>query len=452
MTTGKNSRSEILALARALEAGICSACSLVEEALGRITDPSGEGARSFVLVDTEGARKTAEHIDALRRTGHAPSPFAGIPISIKDLFDVRGQVTTAGSKVLRDTQPAPEDAPVVARLRQAGFIPVGRTNMTEFAYSGVGLNPHYGTPASIWDRKTRRIPGGSSSGAGVSVAEGVTPLALGTDTGGSCRVPAAYNGTVGFKPTHGALPSEGIWPLAPGFDVAGPLARTVTDAALAFALMAGHTPQVPAERPLSTMALGIPRDLVLEDLDPFVAETFEKTLLALSAAGAQLVEIDDITMPRIREHGIIAASEAWSVHADMLRRYGDSYDPRVRWRLSMGADITPEQVAEMQHLREEMISSFTASCGTCDAWIMPTVPNLPPPVSMLEADDETYAHLNFMALRNTFTANFLDACAISLPTTDISEPPVGFSVMAPAGRDHELLTIAAAIERVLSVR
>ncbi len=452
MTTGRNSRSEILALARALEDGSLSATALVDEALGRISDPGGEGARSFVLVDAEGARRAAERIDGLRRAGRASSPFAGIPFSVKDLFDVRGQVTTAGSKILRDAPPAREDAPVVARLRQAGFISVGRTNMTEFAYSGVGLNPHYGTPASIWDRKTRRIPGGSSSGAGVSVAEGTTPLALGTDTGGSCRVPAACNGTVGFKPTHGALPSEGIWPLAPGFDVAGPFARTVADAALAFDLMAGRTPQLPAERPLSTMVLGIPQDLVLDDLDPSVARAFERALSALSRAGAQLVEIRNFAMPRIREHGIIAASEAWSVHADMLRRHGDDYDPRVRWRLSMGENISPEQVAAMRRVREEMIGAFAASCGTCDAWVMPTVPNLPPPIAALEEDDDTYARLNFMALRNTFTANFLDACAISLPATAAGEPPVGFSVMAPGGRDHELLTIAAAIERTLPVR
>ena len=449
MTTGRNSRSEILALARGLEDGALSATALVDEALGRVSDPSGEGVRSFVLVDAEGARKAAERLDTLRHTGRAPSPFAGIPFSVKDLFDVRGQVTTAGSKVLRNAPPAREDASVVARLRQAGFISIGRTNMTEFAYSGVGLNPHYGTPASIWDRKTRHIPGGSSSGAGVSVAEGMTPLALGTDTGGSCRVPAAYNGTVGFKPTHGALPSEGIWPLAPGFDVAGPFARTVTDAALAFDLMAGRTPRPPVERPPSSMVLGIPQDLVLEDLDPPVATAFEKALSALSRAGAQLVEIHNITMPRIREQGIIAASEAWSVHADMLRRHGDAYDPRVRWRLSMGKDISPERVAAMQRMREEMTGAFAASCGICDAWIMPTVPNLPPPIAALEEDDETYARLNFMALRNTFTANFLDACAISLPATATGEPPVGFSMMAPAGRDHELLTIAAAVERIL---
>jgi len=313
MTTGRNSRSGILELARALQDDALSAVTLVEETLGRIADPAGEGARCFVLVDAENAREAAKEIDAQRRAGRSPSPFAGIPFSVKDLFDVRGQVTTAGSKILRDGPPASADAPVVARLKRAGFISVGRTNMTEFAYSGVGLNPHHGTPASIWDRKTRRIPGGSSSGAGVSVAEGVTPLALGTDTGGSCRVPAAYNGTVGFKPTHGALPSEGIWPLAPSFDVAGPFTRTVTDAALAFD--------------------GIPQDLVLDDLDPPVAEAFEKALSALSRAGVQLVEIRNVSMPRIREHGIIAASEAWSIHADLLRRHADAYDPRVRWRL-----------------------------------------------------------------------------------------------------------------------
>jgi len=449
MTTGRNSRSEILDLARDLETGSRTARSLVEEALARIADPAGEGARSFVLVDGDGARRAADHVDALRRAGRAPSPFAGIPFSVKDLFDVRGQVTTAGSKLLRTAPPAEKDAPVVAELRRAGLVSVGRTNMTEFAYSGVGLNPHYGTPASVWDRRTRRIPGGSSSGAGVSVAEGTTPLALGTDTGGSCRVPAAYNGTVGFKPTHDALPSKGIWPLAPGFDVAGPLARTVTDAAIAFDLMKGRTPRLPPGRAPSTIILGIPQDMVLEDLDPPVAEAFGKALSALSGAGVRLVEIRGHAMPRIREHGIIAASEAWSVHAEMLRRHGDAYDPRVRWRLSMGADIAPEQLAATRRVRAEMIAAFSTSCTACDAWVLPTVPNLPPPISALE-DDESYAGLNFLALRNTFVANFLDACAISLPATPAGAPPVGFSIMAPAGRDRDLLVTAAAAERILS--
>ena len=218
----------LASLAADLDSGRTSARKLVEECLSKIAEPSGEGERAFIHVDKEGALGAADAMDRLRKAHAAPSPFAGIPVSIKDLFDIKGQVTRAGSRALEeDCTPADADAPVVARLRRAGFIVIGRTNMTEFAYSGIGINPHYGTPKSTWNRSVGHVPGGSSSGAAVSVADGMAHGALGTDTGGSCRIPAAFNGIVGFKPTQRRVPLDGGVPLSSSLDSFGPLARTV---------------------------------------------------------------------------------------------------------------------------------------------------------------------------------------------------------------------------------
>ena len=225
-------------LAADLDSGRTSARKLVDECLAKIADSSGEGARVFIHVDAEAAIEAAEAMDRLREVKAAPSPFAGIPVSIKDLFDIKGQVTRAGSRALEDSAPAEADAPVVARLRRAGFIVIGRTNMTEFAYSGIGINPHFGTPKSAWNRNVGHVPGGSSSGAAVSVADGMAHGALGTDTGGSCRIPAAYNGIVGFKPTQRRVPLDGGVPLSFTLDSFGPLARIVACCAVLDAVLA----------------------------------------------------------------------------------------------------------------------------------------------------------------------------------------------------------------------
>ena len=228
----------LAALADDLENGRTSARKLVDDCLARIADPSGEGVRAFIHVDAEAAIEAAEAMDRLREVKAAPSRFAGIPVSIKDLFDIRGQVTRAGSRALDDSAPAEADAPVVARLRRAGFVVIGRTNMTEFAYSGIGINPHYGTPKGAWQRSVGHVPGGSSSGAAVSIADRMAHGALGTDTGGSCRIPAAYNGIVGFKPTQRRVPLEGGVPLSSTLDSFGPLARTARCCAVLDAVLA----------------------------------------------------------------------------------------------------------------------------------------------------------------------------------------------------------------------
>ena len=282
----------LASLADDLDSGRTSARKLVDECLARIADPAGEGARAFIHVDAEAAIEAAEAMDRLREVKAAPSRFAGIPVSIKDLFDIKGQVTRAGSRALDDSPPAEADAPVVARLRRAGFVVIGRTNMTEFAYSGIGINPHYGTPKSAWQRSVGHVPGGSSSGAAVSVADGMAHGALGTDTGGSCRIPAAYNGIVGFKPTQRRVPLDGGVPLSFTLDSFGPLARTVACCAVLDAVLADE-PIAPLQpRPIKGMRLAVPTTVALDDLDDAVAQTFERALETLSRQGALIERIE----------------------------------------------------------------------------------------------------------------------------------------------------------------
>src|ERR1700710_825521 len=289
-------------LADALASGRTTARKLVDDCLAKIADPSGEGQRAFIHVDAEAAIEAAEAGDRRREVKAAPSPFAGIPVSVKDLFDIRGRVTRAGSRALEDSVPAAADAPVVARLRRAGFVVIGRTNMTEFAYSGIGINPHYGTPKGAWQRGTGHVPGGSSSGAAVSVVDGMAHGALGTDTGGSCRIPAAYNGIVGFKPTQRRVPLDGAVPLSFTLDSIGPLARTVACCAVLDAVLANEpvTPLQP--RQVRGMRLAVPNTVALDDLDAEVARTFERALQTLSRQGAL---IERVEVPEFLDVGVV---------------------------------------------------------------------------------------------------------------------------------------------------
>ena len=278
--------------AQALADGSTTSRALVEECLARIADPDGEGARAFIKVHAEQARAMADAMDALRRVGRAPSRYAGIPISLKDLFDIAGEPTPAGSRALADAPPAAAHAPVVQRMLAAGFVPMGRTNMTEFAFSGLGINPHYGTPRSPWDRAAGRIPGGSSSGTAVSVSDGMAVAGLGTDTGGSCRIPAAFCGIVGYKPTARRVPITGVLPLAPSLDSVGPLAPSVACCAVIDAVLAGETPiAAGAGRRLTGCAWRCRKPSCSMDMDATVAAAFDRALSTLSRAGARIVHM-----------------------------------------------------------------------------------------------------------------------------------------------------------------
>jgi aspartyl-tRNA(Asn)/glutamyl-tRNA(Gln) amidotransferase subunit A len=440
-------------LADDLEAGRTTARKLVEECIARIADPTGEGQRTFIHVDKEAALDAADAMDRLRKAKAPPSRFAGIPVSIKDLFDIKGQVTRAGSRALEDSAPAEADAPVVARLRRAGFIVIGRTNMTEFAFSGIGINPHYGTPKGAWKRSEGHIPGGSSSGAAVSVLDGMAHGALGTDTGGSCRIPAAYNGIVGYKPTQRRIPLDGGVPLSFSLDSYGPLARTVRCCAILDAVLADEPVTPLRPRPIKGMRLAVPTTIVLDDLDDAVARTFDRVLKALSKAGA---EIEHIEVPELLDAGPInskggfAAAESYAWHRYLLASKGDDYDPRVSGRILRGEGISAADYIDMLNARRSLISRINARLAPYDALVLPTTANTPPRIADL-ADDKAFTTANMRSLRNCAMINLIDGCAISLPAHREGEVPVGFMLAAPGGTDRRIFEIAAAMEGVIRV-
>ena len=443
----------LASLADDLESGRTSARKLVDECLARIADPSGEGARTFIHVDAEAAIEAAEAMDRLREVKAAPSPFAGIPVSIKDLFDIRGQVTRAGSRALEDSAPAEADAPVVARLRRAGFVVIGRTNMTEFAYSGIGINPHFGTPKGTWQRSVGHVPGGSSSGAAVSVADQMAYGALGTDTGGSCRIPAAYNGIVGFKPTQRRVPLEGGVPLSFTLDSFGPLARTAQCCATLDAVLANE-PIVPLQpRPIRGMRLAVPTTIALDELEDGVARTFERALDVLSRHGAQIerIEVPEfLDVAPMNAKGGFAAAESYAWHRYLIVSKGDVYDPRVASRILRGESLTAADYVDLLGARKSLIARATVRLAPYDALVLPTTANTPPRIADL-ADDKVFAKANLLSLRNCTLINMIDGCAISLPCHREGEVPVGLMLAASGGADRRILELAAAMEAVIRV-
>lgn len=447
------SRRTLAALAEDLATDRTTSRKLVEDCLARIADPQGEGSRAFISVDTAGARAAADAMDLRRKAGKAPTRFAGIPISIKDLADIEGQTTTAGSRALADAAPAKADAPVVARLKHAGFTVIGRTNMTEFAYSGLGINPHYGTPVSPYDRAAKRVPGGSSSGAAVSVADGMAYGALGTDTGGSCRIPAAFCNVVGYKPTAHRVPTAGAVPLSTTLDSIGPLARSVACCTSLDAVMAGEPESELKPAALAGLKLLVPETMALEAMDEHVAATFDAALARLSKAGAKVTRaafpVFD-AIPALVRKGGFSASESYAWHRELIARKRDVYDPRVLSRILRGAEQTAADYIDLLNLRRAAISAFGAAMEGVDALVMPTVPIIPPRVADLESEED-YTRQNLLILRNTLTINILDGCSISLPMGKRDGPPCGLMLSAPGGRDKQLFALAAAVEATLSL-
>lgn len=440
--------------AAALAAGHTTAAALTEQALARIADPGGEGKRAFTMVHAERALASARALDALRAAHRAPSPWAGIPISIKDLYDEAGITTKAGSVAREGAPPAKTDAPTVARLVRAGFVILGRTNMVEFAFSGLGVNPHHGTPKSPWDRAAGRLPGGSSSGAGVAVADGMGFAGLGTDTGGSCRIPAALCGVVGWKPTARRVPIAGILPLATSLDSAGPLANSVADCALLDAFMAGD----PDPRPLNPaviagLRLGVPRGTFLTDgLDATVGAVFSRTLTRLSAAGAKIIEFDLpelAELPAVNAAGGFAASEAFAWHRALIAEKGDRYDPRILKRIARGERMSAADYVDLLNARARIIAAAAPRTAVFDAILAPTCPLVPPRIAEVGEEGE-YNRINMLLLRNTAPFNFLDRCSISIPCHAPGEPPVGLMLTGEHMGDARLFAVAAAAEAALA--
>lgn len=381
-------------------------------------------------------------------------PLGGIAIHVKDLFDVAGQTTTAGSLVLQGQPPATQDAPVVSRLKSAGAIVLGRTQMTEFAYSGVGLNPHYGTPVCAADPLVRRAPGGSSSGGAVALALGIGWAAIGTDTGGSTRIPAALNGLVGWKPTAQRIPQRGCYPLAPSLDSIGPMTRNVADCLLIDNIIA-DVPSQWTERTVKGMRFIVPDNFMLEDLDPLVASAFDAALNALSAAGAsiEMMRVGALdTLPALHALGNLSAYECWRFHTAQQAALAydfSSYDPRVAQRIALGSQVSAAQYDEILTARSAWALSFARELAPYDAMLCPTVAIVAPPLQPLLDNDELFFKTNALMLRNTSVFNAADGCAMTLPCQQ-DGLPVGLMLAHTHLKDGRVLSAARAVERVLA--
>jgi aspartyl-tRNA(Asn)/glutamyl-tRNA(Gln) amidotransferase subunit A len=438
-------------LAADLAAGRTTSRELVERSLERISDPNGEGPRAFVKVYADSARAEADHADRLRAAGVVRSPVDGLPVSVKDLFDVGGDVTRAGSKLLASAPPALRDAPAVARLRAAGAPIVGRTNMVEFAFGTTGLNPHYGTPRNPWDRSTGRVPGGSSAGAAVAQADGMCVMALGSDTRGSVRQPAALCGVAGFKPTARRISREGAFPLSYTLDSIGPLANTAACCAAYDAVLAGEPESSLTELQPKGLRLLVPRSSLLEDLDPPVQKAFEAALSSLSAAGAVLSDVAVPAFDRQADYfrnGGYAGAEAYAIHRRWEDRLGE-YDPRVAKRIMLGKAIGAADYVELGMLRAAYMREVGALLRPFDAFLMPTTPCVAPTIAEVDRSDDDYFRWNMRIFRNVGVVNFLDGCALSLPCHAAGAAPVGLSVCGAALADRHVLAVGAAIERAL---
>ena len=419
----------------------------LEQALARIADRNGEGARACLSVYADAARAAADAADARAAHGVSQGPLDGAIVSIKDLFDVAGEPTRAGSKILaEEAAPAEVDAVVVRRLRAAGAVIVAKTNMTEFAYSAVGANPHFGTPRNPRDRA--RVPGGSSAGAAVAAADGLCEIAIGSDTGGSVRIPAALCGIVGFKPSRQRIPTEGAFPLSFTLDSIGPLGRSVADCAKAEAVMAGEdfAPLEPV--PLAGLRFALAEGLPLEGLDDAVAAAFAAALNALDGAGVRITRdklslFDD--MAEINAKGGIVPPEACAIHRDRLKRRAADVDPNVRVRIERGCAVPAADYIETVRARRRLVRALDRRLAGTDALVMPTTAIVAPTIAEV-ADPKVFAARNFMLLRNTAIGNFFDLSAISLPLP--AALPVGFMLLARNGQDRMLLRIAAAMEKL----
>jgi aspartyl-tRNA(Asn)/glutamyl-tRNA(Gln) amidotransferase subunit A len=422
----------------------------LEQSLSRIADPKGEGARCCLTLYEAPARAAADAADARQKAGISLGPLDGAILTIKDLFDVKGEVTRAGSKVVADEgKPAAADAPIVQRLRAAGAVIVAKTNMTEFAFSALGLNPHFGTPGNPFDRT--RVPGGSSSGAAVGIADGMCEIGIGSDTGGSTRIPAVLCGITGWKPSKQRVPTEGAFPLSFTLDSVGPMAKSVDDCALADAIMAGDEPRLLEPFAMRGLRLGIASGFAVEKLDDTVSAAWKSALSALEKAGAQVSEekiglLDE--MVQIIGRLWLPQPEALSIHRDRIARRGADLDQMVKTRIERAATMTAAEYVTVIQDRARLVRAMHERLEGLDGLVMPTVPIVPPRVADCQTP-EGYAANNLALLRNTAIANFFDLCAISLPLPLTAGMPAGLMILARNGDDNRLFRVAAAVEKML---
>lgn len=427
-----------------------SASDRLEAALARIADPERQGALVFTDVYADEARAAAAASDRRAAAGRSLGPLDGRIVSVKALFDVAGDTTAAGSAILRGRPAARRDAHAVARLRAAGAVIVGRTHMTEFAFSAVGINPHYGNPGNPRDRS--RVPGGSSSGAVISVVDGMAEIAVGSDTGGSLRIPAALSGAVGFKPTSGRLSAEGAFPLSPSLDVIGPVAATVADVALLDSILGDGDPAPLVPLPVAGQSFLVPRWRLFDGVEPAVAAAFEASLDRLRAAGAQIIEgsidaeLDALAdLDRI---GVFTAIELAATLAELGITALDGIDPKTRARIEAGGRTPAADYVRMQRRRADLIRLMDERLARHPVLLLPTVPLTAPAIADV-LEDAAFHRVNLLLLRNTRIANLFDVPAISLPVPSAGLP-VGLMAMSRRGSDRSLLGIAAGLEAALA--
>ncbi len=439
--------------AQAVAAGAVQASALLQEALTAADSPAC--AHAYLRRFDVQARLAATAVDVARAAGMPVPPLAGLAVSVKDLFDVAGWPTTAGSRSLADALPAPADCPAVARLRAAGAALTGHTNLSEFAYSGVGINPHHGTPVNpvtAATNPTPRIPGGSSSGAAVSVATGAAWAALGSDTGGSIRIPAALQGLVGFKNTQRLTPLQGAVPLSTTLDTACAITRSVRDAVLLHGILGARTP-LPLNKPVHALRLAVPQTLMLDGLDADVARAFDRTLDVLRAGGALIEDLPLLALADLagmQANGGFTAAESWAWHRARLAVLEADYDPRVAQRIRRGEAIGAADYIDLLQARSAWIAQVQAELQGFDAVLAPTVPMVAPAIAPLLGSDSRFFAINAMLLRNAAAVNMLDGCALSIPIHQPGQMPVGLMVWGPALADDTVLGVGLAIEAALA--
>lgn len=437
---------DLHATRQAMTAGQTSPRQVIEQALA--TAQSDACRHVFMPGSPQNHAGMAENPVA----DAAGLPLTGIPVSVKDLFDVAGQTTAAGSTVLAGAAPAAEDCPAVARLRVAGATFMGRTNMVEFAFSGVGINPHYGTPVNPGDPKVARIPGGSSSGAAVSVTTGAALVGLGSDTGGSIRIPAALCGIVGFKSTARLVPTEGALPLSTSLDTVCALTRSVRDAVTVHEVLAARKVQLTG-KPLASCRLAVAHTVMQDLLDNTVAEAFGRSLRILRQAGAHIEEIglEEIgELAAINATGGLSAAESYAWHRTLIARHQAEYDPRVALRILRGAGMSAADYIDLLAARKAWMGRMETRLQGFDAVLSPTVPIVAPPIAGLLDDDAEFFRVNGLLLRNTSVVNMLDGCAISLPCHTPGQLPVGLMLWHAALHDDAVLDLALQVETALS--
>ena len=444
---------DLIAARADIASGRRSASELLQASVTAALAPACRHA--FISTRFTAAAVAADAVDRLGASA-APLPaLAGLAVSVKDLFDVQGEVTAAGSTVLAAQPAAVRDCLAVARLRQAGAALLGRTNMSEFAFSGVGINPHHGTPANpataLLD-PLPRIPGGSTSGGAVSVATAAVWAALGSDTGGSIRIPAALQGLVGFKNTARLTPAEGVVPLSTSLDTVCAITRSVRDAVLLHEVLAARTARL-AERPVTFLRLAVPNRLMLDSLDTPVASAFDRSIATLRLQGAR---IDEIELPLLLELADInatggpSAAESWAWHRKVLTAHEARYDPRVALRIRRGEPMSAADYIDLVAARRAWIARMTLAIAGFDALLSPTVPIVAPPLQNLLGDDRAFFETNALLLRNTSVVNMLDGCALSLPCHRPGDFPVGLMVWHGALQDDVVLDVSLAIEAALA--